>query len=120
MNGAKGYARKLNMHRVFIAEDDDQSRTAMRIAFEGSGYHVVTAIDGQDLLQRLESQQADLIVLDLNLPRLSGIEVLCAFWQARANRITIDLLEGSARRIPPYIACLGAFCHHMLCVSTDN
>jgi CheY-like chemotaxis protein len=64
------------MHRVFIAEDDERFRTAMRIVFEENGYDVVVASDGQDLLQRLQSQQADLIILDLNMPGLSGIEVL--------------------------------------------
>jgi DNA-binding response OmpR family regulator len=64
------------MHKILIADDSELIRTAMRIVFEGHGYDVVAATDGQDLLQRLEAQEVDLIILDINMPRLSGIDVL--------------------------------------------
>jgi DNA-binding response OmpR family regulator len=84
------------MSRIFIAEDNEMCRAAMRIAFEGHGYDVVAAIDGQDLLRRLESQRADLIVLDLNMPGLSGLEVLRRL-REDPRLATIPVLVASAQ-----------------------
>jgi len=64
------------MHKIFIADDDHRLRKAMRLMLEGHGYDVVAAMDGRDLLRQLEKQKADLIVLDLEMPGLSGLEVL--------------------------------------------
>jgi CheY-like chemotaxis protein len=64
------------MYTVFIADDSELFRTTMRITFERQGYDVVAAANGQDLLRHLEGQKADLIVLDVNMPGLSGIDVL--------------------------------------------
>jgi len=64
------------MHTIFIADDSELFRLTMRMAFEGQGYQVVAASDGRDLLRRLDAQEADLIILDLNMPGLSGFDVL--------------------------------------------
>ncbi len=64
------------MCTIFIADDSELLRMMMRITLERNGHDVVAASDGQDLLKRLEAQEADLIILDINMPGLSGIDVL--------------------------------------------
>jgi chemosensory pili system protein ChpA (sensor histidine kinase/response regulator) len=43
---------------------------------EKAGFRVVTAIDGQDALQRLTEQPADLVITDLEMPRLNGYALI--------------------------------------------
>jgi CheY-like chemotaxis protein len=60
--------------RVLFAEDDAVSLLSGRTMLEKSGYEVVTATDGQEVLRLFEEQDFDLIVMDIQMPVLDGIE----------------------------------------------
>ena len=60
---------------VLIVEDEDAIAEAVGYALESEGFAVETAPDGESALARARSRAYDLIVLDLRLPRISGIEV---------------------------------------------
>lgn len=64
------------MCTIMIADDDSQFRAALQFKFGQAGHQVCTVGSGQDLLAQLEVQQPDLIILDLMMPDMSGIEVL--------------------------------------------
>lgn len=73
---------------VLIVEDDPDTRVLLQKAvLAPAGYHVLTADDGQEGLVRALSDRPDVILLDLMLPRLSGLEVM-------------DLLQKQGCRIP--------------------
>jgi CheY-like chemotaxis protein len=87
------------MQTIFIADDSELYRLMMRLAFEGHGYDVVAASDGQELLRRLDAQEADLIILDINMPGLSGIEVLERLEaDPQLSRIPVLMASGQADR----------------------
>jgi type IV pilus assembly protein PilB len=62
--------------RILIADDDPQMRRLVRSILERDGYEVTEAADGLDALDQVESKSFDLMVLDVDMPRLDGLGVL--------------------------------------------
>lgn len=62
--------------RVLLVEDDRFLRRACEASLQQRGYHVVTAVDGEEGVRLARSERPDLILLDLLMPKLPGIEVL--------------------------------------------
>ncbi|HUQ78984.1 MAG TPA: response regulator transcription factor [Patescibacteria group bacterium] len=60
---------------ILVVEDDATLRETLVEALEGEGFRVVSAGDGRSALARFRADQPDLVLLDLMLPELSGIEV---------------------------------------------
>ena len=69
---------------ILICEDDDNLRQLIRVVL-GPGYHIVEAGDGDEALVLAGEHRPDLIILDLMMPRMSGLDVL---QQLRANAAT--------------------------------
>jgi len=59
---------------VLIVDDEPQIRRVLRKTLTSHGYAVVEAKSGDDALERLRSEHPDLILLDVNMPGLSGLE----------------------------------------------
>jgi CheY-like chemotaxis protein len=66
----------MSTKRVLIAEDDSDLRALFAMLLQQEQYEVQDAADGQQVLTRLEAQVPDLLILDINMPKLSGLEVL--------------------------------------------
>ena len=62
--------------RVLVVDDDGLLRRLLRDALLDAGFAVIEAVDGRDALERLESVDVDLVLLDAQLPRLTGYDVL--------------------------------------------
>ena len=60
--------------KVFVIDDEEDLRDVVSFQFQAKGYDVATAGDGVEGLEKLESVAPDLIILDLNMPRMGGIE----------------------------------------------
>jgi PAS domain S-box-containing protein len=60
--------------RVLFAEDDDVSLTAGRCMLEKAGHKVVTAKDGKEALQLLQQEDFDLVLMDVQMPVMDGVE----------------------------------------------
>ncbi|MGA2974814.1 MAG: response regulator [Spirochaetia bacterium] len=61
--------------RLLIAEDSITARTLLKGILEGAGYEVATAVDGMDALTRLKAEPFDLLVSDVDMPRMNGFEL---------------------------------------------
>jgi two-component system, cell cycle response regulator DivK len=59
---------------VLVVEDFADNRFMMRKLLEMSGYQVVEAVDGREAVEIAESARPDLILMDLSLPRLDGLD----------------------------------------------
>jgi two-component system KDP operon response regulator KdpE len=62
--------------KILIADDDPQILRALRITLSARGYDVDTAADGREALKLAADGHPDIIVLDLGMPGLTGIEVI--------------------------------------------
>ena len=60
---------------ILVAEDSFTSRTLLKGILESSGYTVTTAVDGAEALQLLENQSFDLLVSDVEMPRMTGLDL---------------------------------------------
>jgi DNA-binding response OmpR family regulator len=61
--------------KVLIAEDDADLLDVTTYALQRAGFQVVGAVDGQQVLHRVEVEHPDIVLLDINLPKLSGFDV---------------------------------------------
>ncbi len=62
--------------KILIADDSASMRQLVSFALKDAGYDVVEAADGTDALSKAESAKADMVVTDLNMPGLDGIELI--------------------------------------------
>ena len=76
---------------ILVIEDDPSLRELLRQNLEFEGYRTSVAMDGKQGLSMAESLSVDLIILDLMLPRISGIEV-CKQLRAQGNPLPILML----------------------------
>jgi len=68
--------------RVLVVEDDDATREVVLSALREAGHHTISAPDGQDALRLAMISEPDVVVLDLELPLMSGPEFI-ASWRAQ-------------------------------------
>jgi DNA-binding response OmpR family regulator len=80
--------------RILIVEDEPNMVAGLRDNFEYEGYQVITASDGVQGLERALAESPDLIVLDVMMPRMSGLEV-CK--QLKAKRPSLPIIMLTAR-----------------------
>ena len=66
------------MTRVLVMDDDDVFRSAMRVVLEEAGYDVIAAADGVAGLRLYRERGAELVVVDIFMPEMDGLEVIRA------------------------------------------
>ena len=87
----------MNEKRVLLAEDDRFLRRACETSLRKHGFTVLTAVDGEEALHMARTEVPELILLDLLMPKLSGIEVLEALKEDAGTRnIPIVILSNSS------------------------
>lgn len=65
------------MSKLIMTADDSASvRQMISFTLKNSGYEVIEAVDGMDALQKLQSKSIDMLITDLNMPNLDGIELI--------------------------------------------
>lgn len=97
--------------RILIIEDDPDILDIVTFNLEREGYHVDTAADGEEGLLTFAAQSYDLVLLDIMIPKLSGLEVLDAIRTRSDLPVLImsartaeeDRLAGLARMADDYI-----------------
>ena len=74
--------------RILAVDDSASIRQVERLVLGGAGYDVVEAVDGRDALTRLASATPALILTDLNMPNLNGLDLIRAVRANPAFRFT--------------------------------
>ena len=88
MNQATEVGRERIRHKILVVEDEADIRELLRYSLTQEGYAVEEAADGAEALDRIARRAPDLVLLDLMLPRMSGLE-LCR--KLRANSETAQM-----------------------------
>jgi DNA-binding response OmpR family regulator len=84
--------------RILLVDDEQPIQTLLTYPLQKDGYDVVAASDGREALARFGEQQFDLVVLDLMLPRLDGLEV-CRRLRAQGKTVPIIMLTAKSEEI---------------------
>src|SRR5262245_34459052 len=86
------------MPRVLIVEDDDAMSTALKDGFGFEGWEVMHAKDGPAGLKMAGEQAPELLILDIMLPKMSGLDI-CKSLRAEGSRVPIIMLTARGQEI---------------------
>lgn len=64
------------MKKILVVDDEKPISDIIKFNLEKEGYEIVTAFDGEEALEKVEEESPDLIVLDVMLPKIDGLEVV--------------------------------------------
>jgi DNA-binding response OmpR family regulator len=96
------------MAKILIVEDEPNMVAGLRDNFEFEGYQVLTAPDGVAGLERALSESPDLVILDVMMPRMSGLDV-CKQLKARKPSMPIIMLTARGQEVDKVVGLeLGA------------
>jgi DNA-binding response OmpR family regulator len=84
--------------RILLVDDEQPIQTLLSFPLQRDGYDVVVAADGREALLRYEEQPPDLVVLDVMLPKMDGLEV-CKRLRARGETVPIIMLTAKSEEI---------------------
>jgi two-component system, OmpR family, KDP operon response regulator KdpE len=87
----------VNAATILVVDDEPQIRRVMRATLTAQGYAIVEARDGQEAMEKMLSTRPDLVILDMNLPVMDGIET-CRAIRAGSNVPVIMLTVRSAEK----------------------
>jgi DNA-binding response OmpR family regulator len=83
--------------RILLVDDEQPIQTLLSFPLQRDGYDVVQASDGREALSRFDEQTFDLVVLDVMMPRMDGLEV-CRRLRARSS-VPIIMLTAKSEEI---------------------
>jgi DNA-binding response OmpR family regulator len=75
-------------HRILLVDDDEELLAALEVKLRKEGYEIETAQDGEVALEKIKANLPDLVILDVNMPRMNGMDVCKAL---RSDDKTRDL-----------------------------
>ncbi len=70
------------MSNLLIVDDEQSYRQLLTLVFEGDGHKIRTAMNGRDALEQLQVEPAEVIITDVKMPDMNGIELLRAAREA--------------------------------------
>ncbi|MFN2464255.1 MAG: response regulator transcription factor [Candidatus Dormibacteria bacterium] len=84
--------------KILIIEDDAQNRQVLRLSLQPQNYELIEAATGDDGLDRARAENPDLILLDINMPGMSGLDV-CRKLRAEGSLVPIIMLTAKTDTI---------------------
>ncbi|GAC1576101.1 MAG: response regulator transcription factor [Candidatus Dormibacteria bacterium] len=84
--------------KILIIEDDAQNRQVLRLSLQPQNYELVEASTGDDGLARARGEHPDLILLDINMPGMSGLDV-CRKLRSEGSLVPIIMLTAKSDTI---------------------
>ncbi len=86
------------MGRILLIDDEEELLDALGLTLEDAGHTVLRARDGEEGLARIASEEPDLVISDVNMPRLDGF-ALCRRLRDQGNNVALILLTSRANEI---------------------
>jgi CheY-like chemotaxis protein len=97
--GVKYVAVERGRHTIMLADDDPVALATATEALTGAGFKVVQATDGQRALQEALGRRVDLIVMDVSMPQVGGVEA-CHCLKAMPKTSKIPVVLTAAKKDP--------------------
>ena len=83
--------------KIVAADDEADIRTVLQKGLEMLGHNVILAVDGEDTLQKIKDEKPDLVILDIRMPKLDGIQVLQVIKKDPSTRkLPVIMLTGNS------------------------
>lgn len=96
------------MPRVLVVDDDESVCTATKIVLEASGFEAVAVTDGKSALEAMRSRQFDVVIVDLFMPGMNGLDVASAIRKATPHipivAVSGFMFAGSCPEMPNFQA----------------
>jgi len=104
---------------ILVVEDDADILNMVQAALEDEGYEVESAVDGLNALQKVRRMRPDLVVLDLNMPRMGGEDFLYA-WRTgvEAPGVPVIVITAASQALRPQDLGVAAFLHKPFNIDT--
>jgi two-component system chemotaxis response regulator CheY len=74
------------MKTIMTVDDSPTVRKCLEVTLADAGYQVVQAVDGADALEKLQDCQVDMLVTDLNMPKVDGVTLIKSVRNTPGNR----------------------------------
>ena len=87
--------------RILVVDNDAQIRRLMRTTLTAQGFEVNEAPSGDEALERVRAEKYDLIILDVNMPGISGIETCSAIRASSDVSIIMPTVQHSWKKTRP-------------------
>jgi DNA-binding response OmpR family regulator len=97
------------MRRILLIDDDDELRSALRRTLERAGYEVVAAADGEAGMRALADTTVDLVLTDIFMPNMEGIETIRALRRHHPEVPIIAMSGGTGFRAEDYLDVASSF-----------
>ncbi|MGI9014097.1 MAG: response regulator [Phycisphaerales bacterium] len=100
-------SQRLADTRILIVDDDDDIRTSVELAMRGEGAETRTVADGNAAIHSAQHDEPDLVILDMMLPKFSGLFVLEKIKQMDDPPIVVMMTANEGRRHMTYAEACG-------------
>jgi len=72
--------------KIMTVDDSSTVRQMLRFTLQDAGYEVIEAVDGKDALEKLQTENVEMLITDLNMPEMNGIELIRKVRRSPGNR----------------------------------
>lgn len=99
--------------KVLIIDDEKGIRTSLKFFLKGEGFDIQTAETGEEGLEKFERFKPNVVILDINLPGIDGLDVLCQIKKKDRDAIVIMITYRSEVKLAVSAMKLGAYDYFM-------
>ena len=87
------------MNKILIAEDDSNARDGLSALLRSGGFAVEVAADGIDALERIQREKFDLLLVDIWMPRMNGLDLLSRLPKSYRTKIVVMTADGTTETL---------------------
>ena len=88
------------MKKILVVDDKPEVVELVTATLEGEGYQIICAFDGEEALEKINKERPDLVLLDVRMPKMTGLEVLAkAKKDPQTRDIPIIMLTAKGQEI---------------------
>ena len=91
---------------MLAADDNEHSRELLAITLKAEGHEVVTAAYGMEAWDAIQRENFDLVLLDIEMPRMSGFDVLKAMRESQRHRHVPVIVISSMDEMESVVTCI--------------